>query len=323
MLIGNRPLIANYSCSEDTPKGQYHLQDNLGWWYTYWTFGGLTAVLFIVRFCIRLYETPKYLLGKGKDEKAVEVVQKVAKRNGKTTWLTVAHFEAIDAQLQALQPAPSCSAVPTATSTAILNRKLSKWAPHKVLALSQPQNGPLHLPHAPPLVLNRHGLPTLQQLHPHLPRRQGHKVRLQQHQRNLPQLCYPSRLRHPGLHHWRLHGGHEAYRPQGHRDICLPLHRGVPLPLHPRTEQGGGSGLLVRHRLLPEPRLWSPLIVYARTISSSDQGDGERAGSGAESAFRSNGPDYRGVYWNRDESANLDFGRAVHCGGTGVLDSAV
>ncbi|KAJ5815434.1 hypothetical protein N7474_007211 [Penicillium riverlandense] len=123
------PLIASYTCPSSE---QCTFQNNLGWRYAYWTFGGLTAVMFLARFLFQIYETPKYLLGKGKDRQAAEVVAKVARRNGSTTWLTASHFEAVDAELQT-----NGSSMPNEETTprSILRRGLSKWAPHRLLAL--------------------------------------------------------------------------------------------------------------------------------------------------------------------------------------------
>lgn len=56
---------------------------------------GLMAMfMFCCRFFFfTLYESPKFLMGRGKDEDAVRVVHEVARRNGKTTALTVADLE--------------------------------------------------------------------------------------------------------------------------------------------------------------------------------------------------------------------------------------
>lgn len=63
---------------------------NFGWRYFVIAMGGTTLLMFFVRFFIfHLYESPKYLMGKGQDEKAVEVVHAIAKRNGKTSNLTL------------------------------------------------------------------------------------------------------------------------------------------------------------------------------------------------------------------------------------------
>ena len=51
-------------------------------------------VLFVIRFFLfHLYESPKYLMGRGRDEEAVEVVHKVAEYNGTTSSLTVKMLE--------------------------------------------------------------------------------------------------------------------------------------------------------------------------------------------------------------------------------------
>ncbi|KAI9373541.1 major facilitator superfamily domain-containing protein [Aspergillus egyptiacus] len=128
------PLIANYSCPYDTAAGQCTFRDNLGWRYSYWTFGGLTLAMFLARLLFRIYETPKYLLGKGLDQQAVDVVTKIAKRNGNTTWLTVSHFEAIDAQMSTEQSSPT-SRAPNTTSKNILHRTVDKFTPDKIKAL--------------------------------------------------------------------------------------------------------------------------------------------------------------------------------------------
>jgi hypothetical protein len=57
--------------------------------------GGISLLEFIIRFVFfTVYESPKFYMGKGDDEKAVEIVHEVARRNGKTTNLTVADLKA-------------------------------------------------------------------------------------------------------------------------------------------------------------------------------------------------------------------------------------
>lgn len=137
------PLISRYSCAKGAEVCNFN--DNLGWRYTFWTFGGLTLFMFLLRMLFRMPETPKYLLGKGLDEQAVEVVQNIAKRNGSTTWLTVSHFEAVDRQLamqkalreseeEAEQVATTSSAV-NAEKRNIIKRNLDKFAPDKIRSL--------------------------------------------------------------------------------------------------------------------------------------------------------------------------------------------
>jgi hypothetical protein len=52
--------------------------------------GGLMLVLFVIRFFVfHLYESPKFLMGRGLDAEAVEVVHKVAAYNGTASSLTL------------------------------------------------------------------------------------------------------------------------------------------------------------------------------------------------------------------------------------------
>jgi hypothetical protein len=52
--------------------------------------GALMLVLFVVRFFVfQLYESPKFLMGRGRDAEAVEVVHKVAEYNGTTSSITL------------------------------------------------------------------------------------------------------------------------------------------------------------------------------------------------------------------------------------------
>ena len=58
----------------------------MGWRYFLIAMGGLTLLMFALRFlCFTIFESPKYLMGQGRDEDAVRIVHEVAKRNGKTS----------------------------------------------------------------------------------------------------------------------------------------------------------------------------------------------------------------------------------------------
>ena len=64
--------------------------ENQGWRYFLYTMGALMLVLFVFRFFVfHLYESPKFLMGRGRDAEAVEVVHKVARYNGTTSNLTL------------------------------------------------------------------------------------------------------------------------------------------------------------------------------------------------------------------------------------------
>ncbi|KAM0217416.1 hypothetical protein ACHAPQ_003865 [Fusarium lateritium] len=59
--------------------------------------GGLTLLMFLARFLLfKIYESPKYLMSKGRDEEAVKVVHTVAKKNGKTSNLTLEDLKACE-----------------------------------------------------------------------------------------------------------------------------------------------------------------------------------------------------------------------------------
>ncbi|KAK0632058.1 major facilitator superfamily domain-containing protein [Immersiella caudata] len=84
------PLLGGFTCQE---KAECSRGGNMGWRYLMLTVGGLTMVMFLVRFVFfSIHESPKYLMGKGDDEKAVAIVHEVARRNGKMTSLTLAHL---------------------------------------------------------------------------------------------------------------------------------------------------------------------------------------------------------------------------------------
>jgi len=74
------------------------------------TMGGITLICFILRFFVfHLHETPKYLMSRGQDEQAVEVIQKVALYNGSTTSLRSDHLTSLSEKIDA--PAQDTSAM--------------------------------------------------------------------------------------------------------------------------------------------------------------------------------------------------------------------
>ncbi|KAI0299667.1 MFS general substrate transporter [Multifurca ochricompacta] len=102
-LIGSLvawPLIANFSCPTTSPPTPCPRSENQGWRYFLYTMGGLMLVLFVLRFFVfHLYESPKYLMGRGRDAEAVEVVHKVARYNGKTSSLTLDMLRSVEGLL--------------------------------------------------------------------------------------------------------------------------------------------------------------------------------------------------------------------------------
>ncbi|KAL0961341.1 hypothetical protein HGRIS_006297 [Hohenbuehelia grisea] len=88
------PLIGNFSCPTTEPPSPCPRSSNQGWRYFLFAMGGLMMLLWGVRFFVfKLYESPKYLMGRGRDEQAVRVVHKVAEQNGKESTLTLEHLQ--------------------------------------------------------------------------------------------------------------------------------------------------------------------------------------------------------------------------------------
>jgi hypothetical protein len=69
----------------------------MGWRYFLLAMGGVAMLMFFLRFvCFTIYESPKFLMGKGKDAEAVKIVHEVARRNGKTSTLTLEDLQLCD-----------------------------------------------------------------------------------------------------------------------------------------------------------------------------------------------------------------------------------
>lgn len=89
------PLLGYHTCTDDEVVCEK--SENMGWRYFLITMGGLTMIMFLARFCLfKLHESPKYLIGKGRDEEAVKVVHEVARRNKKTCNLTIEDLRACE-----------------------------------------------------------------------------------------------------------------------------------------------------------------------------------------------------------------------------------
>jgi len=83
------PLLGDLTCaSTDTncTRGE-----NMGWRYFMLAMGGTALLMFLLRFiAFTVFESPKFLMGKGKDEQAVRVVHEVARRNAQVQTTTAA-----------------------------------------------------------------------------------------------------------------------------------------------------------------------------------------------------------------------------------------
>ncbi|KAI9722246.1 MAG: hypothetical protein M1812_001718 [Candelaria pacifica] len=94
-------FIPNYSCASDVkscnasprPTPCCSKADNMGWRYLLLTSGAITLSIFVLRFALFSFqESPKFLLSKGQDEKAIEVLQYIARFNGRDSHITLEDF---------------------------------------------------------------------------------------------------------------------------------------------------------------------------------------------------------------------------------------
>ncbi|KAJ5101989.1 hypothetical protein NUU61_004211 [Penicillium alfredii] len=79
-------FIPNFSCD---PNGPCTKADNWGWRYLVLSLGAITFAMFLCRFLLfTFYESPKFLVSRGRQDEAVAAVQGIAHKNRTTTWLT-------------------------------------------------------------------------------------------------------------------------------------------------------------------------------------------------------------------------------------------
>jgi hypothetical protein len=74
------------------------VSSNMGWRYNVIILGAMTLVIFCLRyFVFRFHESPKFLLSRGRESEAIEVLHKIAKFNrAPPPTLTVEMFSALD-----------------------------------------------------------------------------------------------------------------------------------------------------------------------------------------------------------------------------------
>ncbi|KAF2633556.1 transporter [Macroventuria anomochaeta] len=124
------PLLGNLTCQEtdeNCTKGK-----NMGWRYFLIVMGGTALIMFFLRFvCFTIYESPKFLMGKGDDAGAVTIVHEVARRNGKTSSLTLEDLQACNVLTSPTSP----PAVQRTTASAAVKRNLQKLDASHVKAL--------------------------------------------------------------------------------------------------------------------------------------------------------------------------------------------
>ncbi|EIW74847.1 MFS general substrate transporter [Coniophora puteana RWD-64-598 SS2] len=92
------PLITNFSCSPTPENPACPRESNMGWRYLLFILGGLTLVFWALRFFVfTLLESPRFLVGIGRDAEAVEVIRQLAAFNGTECTLDVQELQAVGA----------------------------------------------------------------------------------------------------------------------------------------------------------------------------------------------------------------------------------
>lgn len=101
-------FVPKYSCDAGLPSCRSSTlepgaaccskADNYGWRYLMFTLGAISLFVFLLRFVIFTFqESPKYLVGKGRDEEAIKVLHNVAKVNGYVCQLSIEDLKALEA----------------------------------------------------------------------------------------------------------------------------------------------------------------------------------------------------------------------------------
>lgn len=125
-------FVPNYTCADGLPSCHNSpapccaKEDNMGWRYLVITLGAITFVMFICRFFLfHLYESPKFLLSKGRQEEAVATVHAIAYKNKRKTWLTVDILNEIGGH-------PDAVASQTLSNVELIKRQLSKFSGERI-----------------------------------------------------------------------------------------------------------------------------------------------------------------------------------------------
>lgn len=85
--------------------------DNMGWRYTLFTLGAIGFFVFFMRFFLfRFKESPKFLVYKGQDRKAIETLEHIAKVNKRQCGVSIADFDSLTEEHKSSYPAPAVSA---------------------------------------------------------------------------------------------------------------------------------------------------------------------------------------------------------------------
>lgn len=112
----------------------------MGWRYLLFTLGILTLIIFLLR-CVlfKFQESPKYLLYRGRDDKAIEALHNIAKYNGQTCDLTVENLEALEHDYDSTHSRESFDSSNSNQLTSRWTSKLKSEAARFTLLFSDPK----------------------------------------------------------------------------------------------------------------------------------------------------------------------------------------
>ena len=97
--LDGKPLPACSSSSLAPGAPCCTKSSNFGWRYTLLCIGAICMAVFFLRFVVfNFQESPKFLLYRGRDDKAVEVLHKIAKFNGRESNISLETFEALSTE---------------------------------------------------------------------------------------------------------------------------------------------------------------------------------------------------------------------------------
>ena len=106
-----------------------HYAIDQGWRYFVYTMGAMTFVMFLARFALfHLFESPKFLLSRGRQKEAVAVIHGMAYKNKTTTWLTEEILNEIGGD-------PEVAVDSKLTTMEIIRRKLSTFSGERITPL--------------------------------------------------------------------------------------------------------------------------------------------------------------------------------------------
>lgn len=101
----------------------------MGWRYLVLSLGAITFAMFLCRFLLfQLYESPKFLVSRGRQDEAAAAVQGIAYRNNTKTWLTAEILNEIGGH-------PETVADEKLSYAEIIRRSLSRFSYQQVAPL--------------------------------------------------------------------------------------------------------------------------------------------------------------------------------------------